>query len=85
MLLYYVSFLASKIGFERPTSFEDLAAKVASRTHGWEERAAVFLVIGLEKHGTDLFKPVNNQLRTGSGFEYLAGFEYASPGSNQPG
>lgn len=66
MLVYYVSFLASRIGFERPANFGDLMQQVATRSHGWRENATMFAAAGLEKHGAKLFKPLRMGLKAGS-------------------
>jgi hypothetical protein len=65
MLVYFVSFLASRIGFERPASFADLMQQVATRSHGWRENGALFAAAGLEKHGVNLFRPLNMGLKAG--------------------
>jgi hypothetical protein len=66
MLVYYITFLASRIGFERPASFSDLMMQVMTRSHGWRENAALFAAAGLEKHGAQLFRPLSMGLKAGS-------------------
>lgn len=63
--MYYVSFLASRIGFERPASFAGLMTQVESGSHGWRENAALFAAAGLEKHGAKLFRPLRAGLTQG--------------------
>jgi hypothetical protein len=76
MLLYYISFITSKTGLERLTTFDDIASKVTTRSQNWEEKTTLFAVAGLEKHGTDLFKPINYHLNV----ELNSPFSYSPEG-----